>query len=357
MMRQALDRVHEVAAIHVRRPKVPSGARAQPRSVRLDEILRRHGPLDTWEVISFVTSVAAALDEAHARGITHGHVRPRNILIDERGVARLLFPDVDRPEDEGDVRYLPPERVMGAGRTRPADLYGLGLVAYDMIAGQPAYPDSHDSSRTRARILAGAPRLSDEVPGVAPVVSEVVARATARDTRERYPSAGEFARELGKAIRASDKTEVLTRPLLEAARGSSRPTTARVAAALPAALLLLGVFMAVGGFAETRTVRVAPPAGAIPGTVLANPAFPAIRPATAASGMVARSATPDVLGMKWSDAAKLLRSRGFRNDVEITVDRNAAGRAGTVIRQEPAAGASFQPGQRAKLVVVGPIDD
>lgn len=95
-------------------------------------------------------------------------------------------------------------------------------------------------------------------------------------------------------------------------------------------------------------------------------AAPTVRSAASTSAEARSSAvpaavtartTPNVVGMPAKDAVSRLRERGFRNDVEIVVDITAPGRKGTVQRQEPAAGASFQPGQRAKLVVIGRYDD
>lgn len=354
-VREASERLRQAATIE-KGPRASPG-RQEPSLGRLDAILRERGPLESWEVIYFITSIAAALDEAHGGGVVHGHVEPRNVVIDERGTARLVSSMGTDREQVDDERYMAPERAMGRRATRYADVYALGLVAYEMIAGRPAFANGADVARTRARIVVGAPRLGHEVPGVGRSVSTVVARATALDEADRYPTAGEFARELAKAVRASDPTELLTRPVLKSGRRPGRPNAARLALALPTALVLIGVFNVFGAFGQTRTATT-PTLGA--STVASSRANVATAPAKLAQGppaAVAIRATPDVVGMSARDAARLLRDRGFRNDIEVIVDRSATGRARTVVRQEPVAGASFQQGQRARLFVVGPLDD
>jgi hypothetical protein len=302
----------------------------------LDELLRERATLGSELISPVILSIGAALDAAHEGDAVHGDVRPANVLVHPNGRAKLL------PHSRGSVRalaplrigYTAPERLDGARATPRTDVYGLGLVAFEMIAGRPAFPIEDGNTRVRARILAGAPRLRDEAPGVAEHVDEVVARAMAREPGARHATAGEFAMALAKALRASDRTEALPVVVLPRPIRAWRPTREQVAAALPAALMVIGVLLLASGIGDSR------PATA---PVAAAASAPVARPSATLAAVIGPP-TPDVVGLKV-------------NDVEILVDPSARARAGTVVRQEPAAGSPFHLGDRARLVVAGPYED
>jgi serine/threonine protein kinase len=315
----------------------------------VDAIVRERGPFRPTEIGRVVTEIAGALDAAHAAGIVHCDVKPANIIIDEGGTAKLAdfgIARVSRSETVshllGTARYVAPERLDGASVTPRTDVYGLGLVAYEMLAGRPAFDPDEDLASLRACILRGAPRLSVEVTGVAASVDAVVARALDRHPERRYSSAGGFATALATAIRSSERTEVLPKVVLPE-RADSPRTLGHLPLAVGGMLILL-----VAGFATAG-----------PGSRSGERSVPSVVPTvnsrapSAATSALAGPTTPNVVGMLAKDATSRLRERGFRNDIEITFDPAAAGRRGTVVRQEPAAGAAFQPGQRAKLVVAG----
>jgi hypothetical protein len=320
-------------------PLTSSPSADRPSREPLDAVLFRRGALGSAQATSVVRSVASALDELHAAGALHGDVRPRNIALDEHRGAVLLPAIATQPGS--DQRYTAPDRLMGRPATAQDDIYSLGLVAYEMVAGRPAHSNSEDAARTQARIITGAPRLADEVPGVSLAVSDAVARATARNETARYATAGAFALELGRAVRASDPTEVMARPANASMQRVRWPTPARWMVAAIAVVLVLGVLNVMSAVGGTRA-----------------PTSPTARATSAqTTRVIATRATPNVVGMAWRDAAKLLRERGFRDDIEVTADGSAAGTRGSVVRQAPAAGAAFRQGDRAKLFVVGPLGD
>lgn len=325
-----------------------------PTREPLDALLFRRGPLKSSEAVALVTSIAAAIDEMHAHGAVHGDVRPRTILVDEMGVARLL-PATAMPLRDGDQRYAAPERLKGRRASPRGDVYALGLVAYEIIAGRPAYATSHDATRTAARVAAGVPRLADEIPGIAIPVSQAVAHATALAETQRPPTAGDFAREFSSAIRASDPTEPFVRLRPRSDRGVWSPNSIHWPVAIPAVLVLLGVMnvLNAGAFRSSST-SASPTTG--PSATLRVPTTTAPK-LSGGTLVVASGTTPDVAGMFWRDASKVLRERGFRNDIEVSVEPSASGQAGRVLRQEPAAGAPFRSGEKARLFVVGPLRD
>src|SRR5206468_3022778 len=96
----------------------------------------------------------------------------------------------------GTARYIAPERIEGRAPTERSDVYSLGLVAYELIAGRPPNAEMETEDLLRLRLDGRAPSLRSARVGISEEIDRVVAKALARDPQGRYASAGAFAREL-----------------------------------------------------------------------------------------------------------------------------------------------------------------
>lgn len=171
--------------------------------------LDRDGALPVQEAVRIGYEVAEALAYAHLRGVLHRDMKPANILLSsgqavvaDFGIARAL----SVPRDErltrtgfsfGTPRYMSPEQLEGAedpdGRS---DVFSLGCVLYEMLAGEAPWPGGSVHAVV-ARRIAQTPRPLHEVrEGVSPELSAVVERAMAQDPEDRFADAGELARAL-----------------------------------------------------------------------------------------------------------------------------------------------------------------
>ncbi|MCO5168825.1 MAG: protein kinase [Planctomycetes bacterium] len=167
----------------------------------------RAGPLPPAEALAVVSQVAAALDHAHGRGLLHLDVKPENVLVDAgRGLYKLTDFSGPRPEADpaalanslrltGDVRlastrdYAAPEVREGAGRLdRRADVYSLGVLAYELLTG---------------RLPLGLDRPSELAPALPRTVDAALERALARAPTRRTLAAGALAADLAQALSAS----------------------------------------------------------------------------------------------------------------------------------------------------------
>jgi serine/threonine-protein kinase len=360
------------------------------RGVTLDELVRRGGALSVEEAARIVSQIADALDAAHAKGIVHSDVKPGNVLIDDAGVAKLMDFGIARaaesaPDHElvGTPRYVAPEVVRGAGPAPASDVYALGLVAYELIAGMPAF-DSNDTQKLLRSRLEGAPSLRSVRLGVSRGVDDVVARALDPEPERRYPSAGAFADALIAAAR--DREATVAAPFAEAVRRReplydrrSLLVLAFVAAALVATYLFFKTFGAsVAGMPTTvpdvRNRTYAEAAQILSrsglnaqqenrvsrtnlGVVLDQSPVPnsAARSGDTVTLVVAVAPTvPNVVGKTLTAAANELIQAGLASPVNWVVDPSARGVAQTVVRQDPAANSQFQPGQTATVWIVGP---
>jgi len=309
----------------------------------LRDIVAQRGPLPPHEAGRVVAQIAAALDAAHEAGVIHCDVKPANVIVDALGAAKLADFGVARaargPREHellGTARYIAPERIEGKAPTERSDVYSLGLVAYELLAGRPAYAEMETEELLRLRLEDSPPSLRSARVGVGTELDAVVTKALARDPRDRYASAGAFALEFRAAAERGDATGVIPNVPRRLRRGGMPWRVDSTVALLVIILILVGTLALYASFARTAT----PPPGATTGPVSASPA--------------ATAAAPNVVGKSLSEATSTMLNAGFGR-VAWDVDSSLRGTACSVGRQQPAAGTSFRRGDAAMLwYVAGP---
>lgn len=179
----------------------------------------REAELGLEERLTLLAEVCDAVQHAHAHGIVHRDLKPSNILVRDDGhpvvldfgVARLMIGD-ERPTElatrtgqlVGTPQYMSPEQVQAepAGIGPASDVYSLGIIAYELLAGRLPYEASSVSlHRAVVSILTlEPPPLGQVAPQLRGSLERVVAMALEKDPRERYPDAGSFADDLRRRI-------------------------------------------------------------------------------------------------------------------------------------------------------------
>src|SRR3989442_6363559 len=163
----------------------------------LREVVAERGPLPPHEASRLVAQVAAGLDAANAAGVIHCDVKPANVIVDRAGLAKLTDFGIaraarDRDDQEllGTARYIAPERIEGGEVTARTDVYGLGLLAYELLAGRPAFEGVSTEELMRLRLESPPPSLRLGRVGIDDAVDGVVTRALSRGPARRLAAAG-----------------------------------------------------------------------------------------------------------------------------------------------------------------------
>ena len=169
----------------------------------LSTLLRRNGPLTPSQAARIAAEVAGALAAAHARGIIHRDIKPSNILLAQGG--RVLVTDfgIARAVAEaqmtlpgttlGSVQYMSPEQARGEPATERSDIYSLGVVLFEMLAGRRPFEGDSAASIALARLTPPVPMPSTYRAGIPPVLEAICRKAMAIDPAERFQSATTMA--------------------------------------------------------------------------------------------------------------------------------------------------------------------
>ena len=238
------------------------------------------GPLPVAEALDLAIQIARGLERAHEAGIVHRDVKPGNVMITAHGEAKLLDFGLARLRDAAPITregttlgtpvYMAPEQLRGEEPGPAVDVWALGVVLWEMIAGRP--PFGRDPRSAPALILHEEPApLGGLRPEAPAAVVAAVARALAKDPADRQASAAALRTELEAARRAGSESRMATLAALPLAPTLRRRRAGRLVAALLVAVLLVAAVWWLAGR------RAAPPV-AVPATGAATSSTIAVFP-------------------------------------------------------------------------------
>jgi eukaryotic-like serine/threonine-protein kinase len=231
----------------------------------LSNVLERERTLSTDRVLDVVAQTASALQAAHAAGLVHRDIKPGNLLITPEGRVKITDFGIARVADQvpltatgqvmGTVQYLSPEQASGSPATPATDIYSLGIVAYEALAGRRPFTGESQVAIAMAQINEPPPDLPVTV---AEPVRNLVYSSIAKRPEDRPASAAHLAR-AAQALRRGDVNAA--------------------AAAVPGVIGLggPGVF-GYGGDEQTTATRVFSPTGAVGAAAAVDPTGTAATP-------------------------------------------------------------------------------
>jgi hypothetical protein len=245
----------------------------------LKELARDRDAMPPERVLRLGAQVASALDAAHERGLVHRDVKPANILVEtgangedhaylaDFGLTKQLASQTGitgSGQFLGTIDYMAPEQIEGRKVDARADVYALGCVLYECLAGAPPYRKESDAAVLWAHMREDPPALTAARPDLPPAADAVFAKALAKDPDERYQTSGELVRELRRALgeavpSPTEAPTVVGQPPSPPARRGRFPRAALLAAAalaLGAGIASAAFLLAGNGSSRVETVTV-----------------------------------------------------------------------------------------------------
>jgi tRNA A-37 threonylcarbamoyl transferase component Bud32 len=317
----------------------------------LSAILGRDGRLTPASTLDIVGQAALALQAAHDAGVIHRDVKPGNILIRPDGVVKVTDFGIARAVDAapvtqtgmvvGTAAYLSPEQASGRATTTASDVYSLGVVAYECLAGVRPFQADSAVGVAMAHATATPPALPKDVPAL---VSDFVMRAMEKEPERRQPSAGDFGRTALALAHQLHESPAGGRVAGEPQRsgGDTRVMTAAVPAAAPAAP---APPTAEGVVADARQQRKVRNVLIAVGVAVVLLGFLLLRSCTGPT----YARMPSVVGSSYTKASAALRAVGLQADRRAV--HTGAAPAGTVIRQSEPPGTRLTKGTTVTLTV------
>ena len=343
--------------------------------ITLKQYMEKKGILSWRETLHFSMQIAKALEHAHSRGIIHRDIKPHNVMILKDGSVKVADFGIARvasaqntltKEALGSVHYISPEQARGARVDNRTDLYSLGVVMYQMLAGRPPY-DGDSPVAVAIKHINGNPLKPSLFNSNIPLgLEQITMHAMSTDLNTRYATAGEMLRDMEElrkdpslvfnfaAASAVDRTQTTarTQPATKQATAGVERSQARKLAErekaeqeekkrrlilVVVAILAASVLLVISALIISAAVR----------------AGSSGRNATTEDTTLSTEEikVPNFVGMTWSDDL----AAAFPN-FQLVVDADSyeysdAYEAGVIIRQDVEPEMTVKPGRRIYLTV------
>lgn len=216
----------------------------------LDKVLARRGALPFNEVASIAVQVADALAVAHRHGMVHRDIKPQNIKITPTGLVKVMDFGIARATEGthltragaliGTPQYIAPEIWEGQTATARSDVYSLGVVLYEMIAGRAPFDGDTPAAVMRKHLQENPAPLGNIRRDTPPHLQWIVTQALAKRPQERYADASGLLDALQGRVPVKPATTTLTQAQGAAAGATPRPSLASVAKRPSGAFRTLG---------------------------------------------------------------------------------------------------------------------
>jgi serine/threonine protein kinase len=185
---------------------------------RLTKLRARGQAMSFEEIARLVDAIASALDYAHAQGAIHRDIKPANILYRSRdepvltdfGIAKLMEESVrlSKPgETSGTASYMSPEQAEGLPVDARSDVYSLGAVLYELVAGRVPFQGDTPASVLKKHVHDPPPLPKQFNPDISDAMQAVILKALEKSPDARFASTGELARAFNAALRGQAPVE------------------------------------------------------------------------------------------------------------------------------------------------------
>jgi TolB-like protein/Flp pilus assembly protein TadD len=171
-----------------------------------------HGPLDVARAVEIAIGVARGLERAHERGIVHRDIKPANIMVASDGVAKIMDFGIAKLASQatitragsslGTVAYMSPEQASGSAVDHRTDIWSLGVLLYELLAGRRPFAGDYDQAVIYSILNETPDSLLARGCEIPAGLERIVMRAMAKEAGERFQSAGEMRAALEECSRS-----------------------------------------------------------------------------------------------------------------------------------------------------------
>lgn len=192
----------------------------------VSDLMATQGRLSPKRTLDLMRQTALGLGAAHQAGVVHRDIKPANLIWRPDGVVKITDFGISRAIDAvpltgtgmvvGTAQYLSPEQAMGHTVTPSSDVYSLAVVGYEALAGRRPFEGESSVGVAMAHINTPPPPLPEDIP---PIVRQLIGRAMAKDSRQRFADGTQLAAEIGR-VQAGRPMQAAAAPTVAA--GSTR---------------------------------------------------------------------------------------------------------------------------------------
>ena len=179
--------------------------------ITLKEYINKQGAITWNDALFFMTQILRAVQHAHDKGIVHRDIKPQNIIllkngnikVTDFGIARFSRSETRTLTEQaiGSVHYIAPEQAKGEYTDEKADIYSLGVVLYEMLAGSVPFEADSAVSVALMQLQADAKKLTDINPDITLGLEQICIHAMQKDPMDRYQTATEMLLDIEEIIK------------------------------------------------------------------------------------------------------------------------------------------------------------
>jgi serine/threonine protein kinase len=335
----------------------------------LKTLIRRKGRLGVSEALGIAAQIAAGVGHAHKADVIHRDIKPQNVLVTPEGQAKVVDFGIARALSEsgltdsntvwGSPMYLAPEQAAGDPPTPASDVYSIGVVLYEMLAGTPPFQADNPTALAMKHLREEPTPLTVHNPQVPPRLEWIVRKLLSKEPAARYRTAEQLAHVLEEYQLQVEQPTGWQQPL------TSTPISASSKDQLPESKP--ATVQAVSFNSEALTwllavIALAAVVGLIPLWWMVYRSYAALStapPTTTPTPLVTqthegvRVTVPGIVDRPVDEARKMLERTGL--ELEIIDEQEEPGVAqGIVLEQNPTPGENVATGTTVSVVISGP---